>query len=261
MKIKCNLFVKLIFLSIIFLLNSYNLVYSDIIKKIEVKGNDRLAKQTIILFSELNIDDQIDSEDLNTALKKLFETDYFKDVKININNGDLEISVIENPLIQYIKIEGIKNKSIVDDLTKITKKIEKYPYLENKINNQKNTLINIIRNSGFYFAEIETLVEDNKNNSVNIIYNFNLGERAKISEIKFIGNKIFKNNKLRNIIVSEESKPWKFITSNKYLSENRIKLDVNLLENYFRNKGYFNVIVKSSSAKVTDKIILYLPLT
>ncbi len=253
MKIKCKLFVKLIFLSIIFLLNSYNLVYSDIIKKIEIKGNDRLANETIILFSELNIDDDIDAEDLNTALKKLFETDYFKDVKISISNGDLEISVIENPLIQYIKIEGIKNKSIVDDLSKITKKIEKYPYLENKINDQKNTLINIIRNSGFYFAEIETLVEDNKNNSVNIIYNFNLGERAKISEIKFIGNKIFKNNKLRNIIVSEESKPWKFITSNKYLSENRIKLDVNLLENYFRNKGYFNVIVKSSSAKVTDK--------
>ena len=159
----------------------------------------------------------------------------------------------ENPLIQHIKITGIENKSIVQDLLKITKKIEKYPYLENNIIDQKNTLINIIRNSGFYFAEIETIVEDNNNNSVNIIHNFELGERAKISEIKFIGNKIFKNNKLRNIIVSEVSKPWKFITPNKYLNESRIKLDVNLLENYFRNKGYYKVAVKSSSAKVTDK--------
>ncbi len=253
MKIKIKLLIKIIFLAILIIINSYKFANSEIIKEINIKGNERLASETIILFSELNVDDNIDSQDLNTALKKLFETDYFKDVKISIKNGYLEIEVKENPLIQSIKINGIKNKSIVEDLSKITKKIEKYPYLENKINDQKNTLINIIRNSGFYFAEIETLVEDNNNNSVNIIYNFNLGERAKISEIKFVGNKIFKNNKLRNIIVSEVSKPWKFITPNKYLNENRIKLDVNLLENYFRNKGFYKVAVKSSSAKVTDK--------
>ena len=250
MKIKYTLFFKLIIFSILILINSYKLSYSEIIKQIQVNGNDRLANETIILFSELKVNDNIDAENLNTALKKLFDTDYFKDIKISINQGYLEINVKENPLIQSINIVGIKNQSIVDDLSKITKKIEKYPYLENKVNDQRNTLVNIIRNSGFYFAEIETIIEENNNNSVNIIHNFNLGERAKISDIKFIGNKIFKNNKLRNIIVSEESKPWKFITTNKYLNENRIKLDVSLLENYFRNKGYYNVIVKSSSAKV-----------
>ena len=253
MKDQYKILFKLTLLAIIFLFNSYSYSYSEIIKKIDVKGNERLAKETIILFSELNINDEIDSNDLNTALKNLFETDYFKDVKINIDNGNLLIIVKENPLIQIIKIEGVKNQSILDELYKITRKIEKYPYLEYKINEQRNTLINLIRNSGFYFAKIETFIEDNNNNSVNIIYKFNLGERAKIAEIKFIGNKVFKNNKLRNIIVSEESKPWKFLSTNKYLNESRIALDVNLLENYFRNKGYYNVIVKSSSAKVTDK--------
>ena len=253
MKICYKLFIKLSFLTILFLINSYSLVYSEVIKNIDVTGNDRLAKETIILFSELNVNENINSENLNSALNKLYKTDYFKDIKISINNGNLKIVVKENPLIQSINIIGIKNQSITEDLSKITKKMEKYPYLENKINDQKNTLINIIRNSGFYFAEIETTIEDNNNNSVNVIYNFNLGERAKISQIKFIGNKIFKNNKLRNIIVSEETKPWKFITTNKYLNESRIKLDVNLLENYFRNKGYYKVEVKSSSAKVIDK--------
>ncbi len=253
MNIKNKLIVKLISFIVIFLVNFNNIVFSDVIKEIEVKGNERLAKETIILFSELNINEEIKTSDLNRALKNLFETDYFKDVKIKNDNGNLIIRVVENPIIQNIKIEGIKNQSIVDDISKITRKIEKYPYLENKINEQKNTLINIIRNSGFYFAKIETLIEDNNNNSVNIIYNFNLGERAKITEIKFIGNKVFKNNKLRNIIVSEEAKPWKFITTNKYLNENRIRLDVNLLENYFRNKGFYNVKVKSSSAKVINQ--------
>ena len=207
MKINNIVIIKIFFL-LLFTVNTYKSAFSDVIKKIEVKGNDRLAEQTIILFTELNVDDNINTEDLNQSFKKLFETDYFNDVKISFKDGVLKINVIENPLIQSIKIEGIKNKSIEDDLSKITKKIEKYPYLENKVKDQKNTLLNIIRSNGFYFAEIQTIIIDNNNNSVNIIYKFNLGERAKISEIKFIGNKIFKNNKLRNIIVSEESKPW-----------------------------------------------------
>ena len=207
MTINYKLLSKLLFfISLILILNT-NVTHSEILKKIEVTGNDRLAKETIILFSELNLNDNINSEELNNALRKLYDTDYFNDIKISFENSILKIVVNENPLIQSIKIEGIKNQSIQEDLSKITKKIEKYPYLENIINDQKNTLLNIIRNSGFYFAEIETIVQDNNNNSVNIIHNFELGERAKISEIKFVGNKIFKNNKLRNIIVSEVSKP------------------------------------------------------
>jgi len=252
MKINYPRFTKIISLTLIFILAATKLVFSEIIKKIEVSGNDRLAEETVILFSELNVNDNIYTNDLNNAFKKLFDTDYFKDIKISFINGYLKINVVENPLIQSVKINGIKNKSILKEISNITKKIEKYPYLENKISDQKNTLINIVRNIGFYFAEIETKVQDNNNNSVDIIYNFNLGERAKISEIKFIGNKIFKNNKLRNIIVSEENKPWKFISSNKYLNENRIKLDINLLKNYFKNKGYYNAVINSSSAKVID---------
>ena len=243
---------KIIFISLLFVFSNIKSTYSEVIKKFEVSGNDRLAKETIILFSELNLNEEIFSEDLNKAFKKLYVTDYFKDVKINFSNGILKIDVVENPLIQSIIINGVKNQSILDELNKITKKSEKYPYLEDNINAQKNVLINNIRSVGFYFAEIETQIQTNNNNSINVIYNFNLGERAKIKEIKFIGKKIFKNSKLRNIIISEESKPWKFITSNKYLDENRIKLDINLLKNYFRNKGYYNVEIKSSFAKVTD---------
>ncbi len=244
---------KIIFFVLLIVTVGIKSSYSEIIKSIEISGNDRLAKETILLFSELKINDNINSEDLNNAFKKIFETSYFKDVNISFNDGILKIKVKENPLIQSVIINGIKNKSILNELTKITKKIEKYPYLENTINDQKITLINLIRNTGFYFAEVETVVEDNNNNSVNIIYNFNLGDRAKIKEIKFIGNKIFKNNKLRNLIVSEESRPWKFLTQNKYLNQNRVKLDVNLLKNYFKNKGYYNVLIKSSSAKVIDE--------
>ena len=79
--------------------------------------------------------------------------------------------------------------------------------------------------NGFYFANIDVQVIDNNNNSVNLFYNFDLGQRAKINKIHFVGNKIFNSRKLRKIILSEETRFWKFITKNKYLDPNRISVD------------------------------------
>ena len=118
--------------------------------------------------------------------------------------------------------------------------------------NQKNQLNNIVRMNGFYFADIKTEIINNNNNSIDLIYNFNLGNRAKINEIAFTGNKVFNSRKLRKIILSEETRPWKFITKNKYLNPNRISTDVNLLNKFYKNRGFYNVKVKSSYATVEN---------
>ena len=240
-----------VFLSIIKLFFINN-AHSEQLKKIEIYGNDRLAYETIVLFSNLEIGDDIDSNIINNTFKNLFQTDYFKDLKINFDSGNLKISVIENPIIQEIKIIGINNKSILRELEKITRKTEKYPFIESKVINQKNQLNNIVRMNGFYFADIKTQVVDNNNNSINLIYTFDLGERAKINKINFTGKKIFNSRKLRKIILSEETRPWKFITKNKYLNPNRISADVDLLNRYYKNKGYYNVQIKSSYAIVEN---------
>ena len=237
---------------IIFFISKITTSFSENIKSVEISGNERLSKETIILFSELQIDKDINFNDLNLSIKKLYQTDYFENIKMTIEDQILKITVVENPIIQTITINGIKNKSLLDKLNEFTKKSEKYPFLIHKVNDQKNLLFNIVRSNGFYFASIDTKIKDNNNNSVDLIYDFDLGERAKIQRINFIGKKIFKDNKLRGIIVSEENKPWKFITSNKYLDQSRINLDKNLLKNYYKSKGYYNVVIKSSSAKVID---------
>mgnify|MGYP001240812553 FL=1 len=239
-------------LIVIIFFSKLTLSFSENIKSINITGNERLSNETILLFSELDINKDLNVNDLNEAIKKLYQTDYFEDIKMLIENGVLKISVLENPIIQTITINGIKNKSILDKINEITKKSEKYPFLIHKISDQKNLLLNIVRANGFYFAKIDTKIKDNKNNSVDIIYDFDLKQRAKIQKINFIGKKIFKDSKLRNLIVSEENKPWKFITINKYLDQSRIDLDKNLLKNYYKSKGYYNVIIKSSTAKVIN---------
>ena len=79
---------------------------------------------------------------------------------------------------------------------------------------------------------MEIYVENERNNLVDIILKFNLGDKSKIKKISFIGNKIYKDKKLRRIIASSEYKYWKFLSGRKFLNENVVELDERLLKNF-----------------------------
>ena len=251
MKNKMYLKKNLLFVFLFFLFTNSSI--SDVIKEFSIEGNNRVANETIIMFSNLEIGDQISQKKLNDALKDLYYTDYFKDVKITSTNQVIKINVVENPIIQKISIKGIKKNKIKDKISEISSKLEKYPFVENKINEQVNLLKNILRSYGYYFVELQTSINTNSNNTVDLVYDFELGEIAKIKKINFIGNKIFRDNTLRNIVISEENKFWKFITQNKLLDKNRIKADVSRLNNFYKNRGYFNVKIKSTTAVINDQ--------
>ena len=251
MKIKIPKYLKII---IIILLQTFffNKAISEIIKKFNIIGNERVSKETIIMFSNLEIGDDIDQLRLNNSLKDLYTTNYFNNVEIFNDKGIINIKVKENPIIQKVEINGVDNNSIYENIKTITSKIEKYPFMENKVNEQVNLLMNMLKSYGYYFVKLETLINENNNNSVDLIYNFELGEIAKIKKIIFIGNKVFKDNTLRNVISSEEDKFWKFITKNKYLNTNRIDVDVSKLKNFYKNRGFYNVDVKSTTTIINE---------
>ena len=100
---------------------------------------------------------------------------------------------------------------------------------------------------GFYFATVVAQVETLDNNLINIEYLIDIGDKSKISKISFIGDKIFKDKELKNIIVSEEYKFWKFISGKKFLQEQLINLDTRLLKNFYLNQGFFNVKINSKT--------------
>ena len=252
MKKKFKFLKKIIFLLFIQLLFSKN-GFTENIKDFNIQGNDRVSDETIIMFSSLNIDDNINENNLNEALKKLYYTDYFKQVEIYFDKQIVTINVIENPIIQNVKIEGIDRDSIYEKIEDITSKIEKYPFVENKINEQVILLKNILKSYGYYFVKLETSINENSNNTVDLQYKFDLGEIAKIKKINFIGEKIYNDTVLRNIIISEETKFWKFITKNKFLDLNRIRADVSRLEKFYKNRGFYNVKIKSTTAVITDE--------
>ena len=179
-KIKYIFFI--FFIHLLFLFDS---AYAEKYKEIKVSGNERLTLETITMFSGLNLESNIEKKDLNDAIKNLYETNYFKNIKITTINDVIQIDIEENPIVQSIKINGIKSKSIIAKLSDITKKSEKYPYLQQNIKKQKNLLLNVVRGSGFYFANVGVKIIDNQNNSVDLVYEFELGKRAIIKKINF----------------------------------------------------------------------------
>ena len=253
MKISLFRVIKFLLITFIFILHSTQISYAEKIKKFKIIGNDRVSDQTIIMFSNLNLNDKITPEILNNALKELYYTNYFDTVTVTNNSGIIEFSVVENPIIEEIQIEGIDNKKILENLKKITKKSEKYPFIENTINDQVTLIKNILKSYGYYFVELRTKANKNNNNSINIIYEIKLGEIAKIQKIKFIGKKFYKDRTLRNVILSEETKFWKFITRNKFLDQNRVNLDINRLNKFYKDRGFYNVKIKSSSAIIKNE--------
>ena len=99
---------------------------------------------------------------------------------------------------------------------------EKSPYVNFLAKQDVNKIENALNSAGYYFNEVDAIIKNNKNDTVDLVYNISLGEKALIKNIIFTGEKYFKDKKLKNVIVSEESKFWKFISNKKYLNPDQI---------------------------------------
>ena len=238
---------KIIFKINFILLFISSLSFAQIINDIKVDGNKRISKESIIVFGGIDFNKNYNDDDLNVILKNIYETNFFKEINLKINNSILEVSVIENPIIENLQINGIKSKNLTELLFDKIKLKNRSSYIESSFLSDLNIIKNIIKNSGYYFAEIKTSsILNEEQNSIRLSYDIDLGKRAKIQEVQFIGDKKIKYRKLKNIITTEESKFWKFISQSIYLNYERIELDKRLLTNFYKNSGYYNVKITNS---------------
>jgi len=227
--------------------------FSDVINKVEIKGNKRLSDASILVFTNIEFGKNYEDQDLNVIFKDLYKTNFFKDIKLNVNNQTLIINVVENYIIENITFEGFKNKKLLEAISEFTKLKSRSSYNEYILKEDINNIKNFLKEVGYYSSKIKTSLDTNvETNTANLIYKIDLGNKAKIDEIVFIGNKIFKDRKLASIIASEEAKFWKFISNKIYVDQNRINLDQRLLVNYYKNKGYYNVTVLKAFAEFTN---------
>ncbi len=243
---------KIILYLLIILLFFFTKSFSEVVEQVDIKGNKRVNSQTIEIFGGFKIGQDLDTNDLNNILKKLYETKFFKDVNLSLENSILKIVVVENPVIQNLIIKGIENKNLKEKIEEILTLKEKNPFVEDEIKFGINNIKNLLQEVGYYFSSVELLKKENPNNTIDLVFDIDLGKKAFIKEIVFIGDKKYKKRKLLNVITSEEDKFWKFISSKRLLNKQRIELDKRLLLNFYKNQGYYNVSILDETIKYDE---------
>ena len=234
---------------------------AEIVEKLEVRGNDRISKETIRVYGEISVGKNYSAIDVDKALKNLYETNFFEDIQITLTNGILAIVVKEYPIINSINLDGEKSKTITKKVLEKLNLKAKESFIENKLTQDINLIKKIYASIGFNFVNVDAKIERFNNNRINLVYFLDKGEKTYINKINFIGDKKIKDKRLRDIIVSEEKKFWKFLTKNTFLNSNTIELDKRLLINYYKSLGYYDVQVLSSNAEVSQKDLTNLTYT
>ena len=165
--IKYLLFFFIFFMKITF-------INAEIVKSISVNGNQRISDKTVIIFSKINIGEDLIINDLNKVIKNLYQTDFFKDVSVKLENNTLKIDVTENSLVQLVEINGVKNKKLKQALIDQLTMTEKKSYVDERSNEETLKLSNFLKLSGYYFSNVNLKIQKNDNNTVNLVMILNL---------------------------------------------------------------------------------------
>ena len=239
-----------IILSVLFFVESS---LAEIVNEIQISGNKRVSDETIKVYGDIKPKgSDFSNSDINNILKNLYSTNFFEDVNVEIRNNKLIINLTEYPVINEIILIGEQNIRIQNQIKKVISSKEKNSFIKNNLNNDINLIKKLYSSLGYKFTQVETKVRNIDENNVDLAINIDKGEITRISKIFFTGDKKIKDKRLRDIIVSEEDKFWKVITRNTRFNENQIELDKRLLINYYKNLGYHDIKVTSSSAEIQD---------
>ena len=231
---------------IIFFIIFTNVTFAEI-KKISIVGNTRVSSATIESLVDKKTGN-IDSIYINNLTKKIYDTDFFADVKISFNQDVLTINVTENPIVNFFYINGVKDSDL-EQVNKIITLKENSIFSPSKLKKDIESTREFLNASGYYQASIVPDVIKIDNNQINLIININKKEISKIKNIYFIGNKYFSNSQLIDVIVSSEDGWWKFFSSSA-LSEQRIEYDKQLLKEFYKSKSFYDVQIESAFASL-----------
>jgi outer membrane protein insertion porin family len=231
---------------IIFFIILTNVTFAEI-KKINIVGNARVSSATIESLVDKKIIN-IDTIYINNLTKKIYDTDFFSDVKISFNQDVLTINVSENPIVNFFYINGVKDSDL-DQVNKIITLKENSIFSSSKLKKDIEATREFLNASGYYQASITPEVIKIDNNQINLIINIDKKEISKIKNIYFIGNKYFSNSQLLDVITSTEDGWWKIFSSSA-LSEQRIEYDKQLLKDFYKSKSFYDAQIESAFASI-----------
>lgn len=258
-----NLLKKSLYLSFIYLFSQMNVyaVQEFVIEDIRVEGLQRITPGTVFNYLPMKVGDTYDDQLSAEAVRALFKTGFFKDVRLERDGGILVIILEERPSIASITLSGnedIRSEDLIDSLRQIgfaegrafnRSQLEK---LEQELRRQYNSL-------GKYAVKLESTVTELDNNRVAVAIDISEGVAAKIRKINIVGNTVFKEKKLLKLFKSTTPTLFSFFTKDDQYSRQKLTADIESLRSHYLNNGYINFSVDSSQVSITpDKKGIYI---
>ncbi len=222
----------------------------DIIRGIQIEGNQRVEAATIESYLVVAPGDPFNPAAIDTSLKVLFATGLFADVAFERRGDVLVVRLIENPIINRVIFEG--NRALNDD--KLREEIQAQPraiFTRARVQADVQRLIEIYRQSGRFAATLSPKVVEQPQNRVDLIFEISEGPVTNVRRINFIGNRHFPDRRLRREVLTGESRLWKVFSSNDNYDPDRLEFDRELLRQFYADRGYADFRVVSAVAELT----------
>lgn len=222
------------------------------INEIKIEGNKRISDETIKVYGEIRLKENVNENKLNKILNNLYSTNFFEDVKVDEVNGVINIFVKEYPMVNQLIINGEPSTKIREEIKKRIFTKSKKSFIKPFLSSDVDLIKKLYSSIGYNFATIDIKTNELDPSNFDVLIEIDRGEITKISSIRFIGDKKISDYRLRNVIASEKDRFWKIISRNTKFSENLISLDLRLLKNYYKSIGFYDVEVSSNLAELNE---------
>ena len=254
-----NIFQNLnVILFIVILLLSFSILpnkahtQETLVSSINVDGNKRISSDTIVSLSKVQVGSAYSPTQLNSALQSIKKSSYFKTVDISIVNNILNINVIENPTINSISFEG--NKSLNDiNLNELITSKQRQTLLISQVEKDTDKIATAYADTGRISAIVTPKVIELSDNRVDLVFEITEGRITEVEKITFTGNRVFSDLRLKGVIATKQAGIFRrFIKSDTFVKD-KLDYDIDLLRNFYINKGFIDFEVQSSVELTREK--------
>lgn len=233
----------------------------NIVKEIRIEGSQRIEPATVRSYLTIRLGDRFDAAKMDESLKALFATGLFADVTLRTEGDTLVVHVVENPIINRIAFEG---NSKLDD-KQLTDEIQLKPrtvYTRTKVQQDVKRILDLYHRSGYFGATVEPKVITQPENRVDMVFEISEGEKTRVTRISFIGNHVFSDSRLREVIQTTEYAWWRILTTTDTYDPDRLTFDRELLRKFYLANGYADFRVVSAVAELApDRSGFYITFT
>jgi outer membrane protein insertion porin family len=241
--------------------NSALAVNPFVVKDIRVEGIQRTEAGTVFSYLPVRVGETFDDDKATAAIKALYATGFFKDVRLEEENGVLVVLVEERPAIASVDFTGTKEFE-KDMLVKALKEIgvgETKIFDKASVDRAEQELKRQYLSHGLYGVKITTTVTPIERNRVNIMFNVDEGDIAKIKQINIVGNKSFSDKQLREILQLTPSGWFTWYSKADQYSKTKLTGDIESIKSFYLDHGYLEANVESTQVAITpDKKDIYL---